>query len=70
MYIVSPAEKLKLLRLRRGWTQENLVEQIKIAAPELNVYQVLISRYETNSEEPSPELKQILNEVLEENIWE
>ncbi|GAA0853885.1 helix-turn-helix transcriptional regulator [Paenibacillus glucanolyticus] len=70
MIVESPAEKLKIIRLRKGWTQEDLVGEIKKRNDKLRVYQVMISRYEKSKEEPHPEIKKAINEVLGESIWE
>ncbi|WP_260867123.1 helix-turn-helix transcriptional regulator [Paenibacillus sp. Y412MC10] len=70
MIAASPAEMLKIFRQRKEMTQEELVEEIKRRNPKLKVYQVMISRYEKNKEEPSEEIKRAINEVLEETIWE
>ncbi len=68
--IDKPAEKLKLLRMRKGWTQEKLVEVLKEKNPKLRVYQVMISRYEKNKEEPGTEIKQAINEIFGQSLWE
>lgn len=70
MIDASPSEKLKIFRQRKDMTQEDLVEEIKRRNPRLKVYQVMISRYEKNKEEPTEAIKQAINDVIGETIWE
>ncbi|WP_240416665.1 helix-turn-helix domain-containing protein [Paenibacillus periandrae] len=70
MIVDNPAEKLKLLRLRKGWTQDDLIDQVKSVNRTVRLYQVMISRYETNKEQPTPEIKQAIHNAIGEKIWD
>lgn len=67
MIIVKPSEKLKVLRTRRHWTQEELAERIREKGPK--VYQGTVSRYETDKEEPDSLVKETIQNIFGEEIW-
>lgn len=67
MIIVKPSEKLKVLRTRRHWTQEELAEKIRENGPK--VYQGTVSRYETDKEEPDSVVKETIQNIFGEEIW-
>ena len=70
MILESPAEKLKIMRLRKGWTQGDLVNEVQKKNQKLRIYQVMISRYENSREEPKSDIKDVLNEIFGETIWQ
>lgn len=68
MLIVKPSEKLKLFRTRRQWTQEELAKRIRENGPK--VYQGTVSRYETDKEEPDLIVKETIQNIFGEQIWQ
>lgn len=70
MLDASPGEKLRLLRARKGLTQEGLAmainERLTSGPP---TYQMQISRFEQEKVDPSSEMITLIESILDSLIW-